>query len=323
MTLTLRQTPRDSGGLYAYANPIIESWTGVDGKGVALTNVQVDDPIQYAVDAENLDTTASPARRSFRATAGAHVLTVNASGITLSSATLSGNVTIGGTLGVTGVTTLSSNATVGGTLGVTGATTLSSTLLVSAATTITATLNVGGVATFSSNAGVDGTLGVTGTSSLGVLNAGATSVTTLTASSTLGVTGASTLAATSVTTLSVSSTLGVTGTSTLGVLNAGATSVTTLAASSTLNVTGTSTLGTVNAGSLTATSLTLGSGDIVSMGDLTMSGTFDHDGSSIGFFGSAPNTKQTVTGSRGTNAALASLLSALANYGAITDSTSA
>lgn len=42
----------------------------------------------------------------------------------------------------------------------------------------------------------------------------------------------------------------------------------------------------------------------------------------IGFNGSAAITKPTVTGSRGGNAALASLLTALATYGLITDSTS-
>lgn len=42
----------------------------------------------------------------------------------------------------------------------------------------------------------------------------------------------------------------------------------------------------------------------------------------IGFFAAAPAAKQTVTGSRGSNAALASLLTALAAYGLITDSSS-
>lgn len=42
----------------------------------------------------------------------------------------------------------------------------------------------------------------------------------------------------------------------------------------------------------------------------------------IGFFGGAVAAKQTVTGSKGGNAALASLLTALANYGLITDSSS-
>lgn len=45
-------------------------------------------------------------------------------------------------------------------------------------------------------------------------------------------------------------------------------------------------------------------------------------GANIGFFGSGGNSKQTVTGSRGGNAALASLLTALAAYGLVTDSSS-
>jgi len=45
--------------------------------------------------------------------------------------------------------------------------------------------------------------------------------------------------------------------------------------------------------------------------------------SQVGFQGTAPIAKPTVTGSRGGNAALASLLTALANYGLITDSTTA
>lgn len=42
----------------------------------------------------------------------------------------------------------------------------------------------------------------------------------------------------------------------------------------------------------------------------------------VGFLGTAPVAKQTVTGSRGGNAALASLLTALATFGLITDSSS-
>lgn len=45
------------------------------------------------------------------------------------------------------------------------------------------------------------------------------------------------------------------------------------------------------------------------------------NGTNLGFFGSAPITKPTVTGSRGGNAALASLLTTLANLGLIIDST--
>lgn len=46
-------------------------------------------------------------------------------------------------------------------------------------------------------------------------------------------------------------------------------------------------------------------------------------GSLISVFGATPVGKQTVSGSRGSNAALASLLTALAAFGWITDSTSA
>jgi hypothetical protein len=47
------------------------------------------------------------------------------------------------------------------------------------------------------------------------------------------------------------------------------------------------------------------------------------NGNALGFFNDAtPATKQEVTGSRGANAALASLLTALAAYGLITDSSS-
>lgn len=43
--------------------------------------------------------------------------------------------------------------------------------------------------------------------------------------------------------------------------------------------------------------------------------------SAVGFFGSAPTIKPTITGSKSANAALASLLTALASFGLVTDST--
>jgi len=51
--------------------------------------------------------------------------------------------------------------------------------------------------------------------------------------------------------------------------------------------------------------------------------TLDGTTNTIGFFGTAPAAKQAPSGSRGGNAALASLLTALAAYGLITDNTSA
>lgn len=61
----------------------------------------------------------------------------------------------------------------------------------------------------------------------------------------------------------------------------------------------------------------------VSVCDLGTDGSFRHLSTKIGFFGAAVATKPTVTGSRGGNAALASLLTALAGLGLITDSTTA
>lgn len=71
--------------------------------------------------------------------------------------------------------------------------------------------------------------------------------------------------------------------------------------------------------------------DVVTGGDnkLRVGFAFDsielgQSGGKLGFFGkgAAASTKQSVTGSRGGNAALASLLTALAAYGLITDGTS-
>ena len=46
-------------------------------------------------------------------------------------------------------------------------------------------------------------------------------------------------------------------------------------------------------------------------------------GTKVGFNNTAPIAKPTVSGAKGSNAALASLLTALASYGLITDSSTA
>jgi hypothetical protein len=74
-----------------------------------------------------------------------------------------------------------------------------------------------------------------------------------------------------------------------------------------------------------------GEGHIVAYDDDTstykplilQSGTLQLTDTALGAFGGSGTTKQTVTGSRGANAALASLLTALAAYGLITDGSSA
>jgi hypothetical protein len=55
-------------------------------------------------------------------------------------------------------------------------------------------------------------------------------------------------------------------------------------------------------------------------GNLLIQGS-DNGGAKLGFFGTAPQAKPTVTGSRGSNAALTNLLTVLANFGLLTDST--
>jgi hypothetical protein len=57
-------------------------------------------------------------------------------------------------------------------------------------------------------------------------------------------------------------------------------------------------------------------------GAFTLKGDLAHQGTNLGFYNTAATTKKTVTGSRAGNAALASLLTQLAAYGLITDSSS-
>lgn len=56
------------------------------------------------------------------------------------------------------------------------------------------------------------------------------------------------------------------------------------------------------------------------LGDTNIDGQIIHSGSLAGFFNATPVTKPTVTGAKGGNAALTSLLTALASLGLITDS---
>ncbi len=178
------------------------------------------------------------------AASGSIAGTLSAGAATLASAAVSGNATVGGTLGVSGASTLagltagastlsaasiSGNVSVGGTLGVTGAATLGN-LTASAASLASASI--------SGNASVAGTLGVTGSTTLGALTAASSSL------SSVAVSGNA----------SVGGTLGVTGASTLAGLTAGATGVTTLSTSglatlASSSITGNETVG----GTLTVT----------------------------------------------------------------------
>jgi hypothetical protein len=64
-----------------------------------------------------------------------------------------------------------------------------------------------------------------------------------------------------------------------------------------------------------------GSGDLASGSDLRVQGLRHLGGNGLGFFGAPKKEKQTVSGSAGGNAALESLLKALAEYGLIADET--
>ena len=147
---------------------------------------------------------------------------------------------------------------------------------------------------------LSGTLDVAGTSTLGVLDAGASTLASVdvtgaaSVGGTLDVTGAttvdaftagaSTIASASITgAATVGTTLGVTGTSTLGVLVAGASTLDSASVTNnttiggTLGVTGTSTLGVLNAGATSVDSLT--TTGIAAVGtNLTVGGTAIIDG---------------------------------------------
>lgn len=289
---------------------------------------------------------------SYTLTVSGHVQADTTLGVT-------GNATVGGTLGVTGATSLGTltaatltttgNVTIGGTFGVSGATSLSaltasgvvgfgSTLTVTGHVQATSTLGVTG------NATVGGTLGVTGNATLGNAAVGALAVTgNATIGGTLGVSGATTLAALTATgAAALQSTLAVTGAATLN---------------STLDVTGLlNTAGSIRMGNDTAIQNSSGIGIVkfpgsadalriiyptlinadadpaagvglevrgkeLVTGEIEIDGALNHDGANVGFYGTAPATQATVTGSRGGNAALADLLTKLALTGIIVDST--
>lgn len=131
-------------------------------------------------------------------------LEVNTAGVIVTGThTVSGNATVGGTLGVTGTSTLaalnatngtfSGNVTAGGTLGVTGVATLGSATI--NALSVTTTLGV------TTNMTVGGTLGVVGLTSLVDLTTSGNVVVL----GTLGVTGATTLTTVSAATFTSSS----------------------------------------------------------------------------------------------------------------------
>ncbi len=214
----------------------------------------------------------------------------NSAGLTADFVTSTGNVTVGGTLGVTGDTTLA-----GVTAGAVSATTVS--------TSGAATLNSATVSTnlgVTGNTTVGGTLGVTGTATFGDVDASTVDATgNVTVGGTLGVTGATTLASVGVTgAATVGGTLGVTGATTLA--SVGVTGAATVGG--TLGVTGVATFTDVDASTVDAT------------GNVTVGGTLGVTGAttlaSVGVTGAATVDGTTdlkgatTVGTVGTNADL-------------------
>jgi len=78
---------------------------------------------------------------------------------------------------------------------------------------------------------------------------------------------------------------------------------------------------TINGGLAVGENVDPGDNNLKVVGNVEIDGDLNHDGSNVGFYGTAPVAKPTVTGSKGGNAALASLITALAGLGLIVDNT--
>lgn len=207
------------------------------------------------------------------------------------------------------------NITAAGTLTQTGAVTLSSTLAVTGAVTLSSTLAVTGASTLTGNTTVGGTLGVTGAATL---------------SGALNVTGYTTLAGGQANSdWAIFGNLSMFGSGkayrlrTSGsALDFDATGVDLLIS----NFSGTNFDGTQRSYfRLSADAQNVQVAGKVEFVSALYSGavhTLDGAANTLGFHGATPVTKQTVSGSRGGNAALADLLTKLATLGLITDGTS-
>lgn len=233
----------------------------------------------------------------------AGMLTVGGPGVFSDDMSVAGSLSVAGTistassfsasgLGSSGVLTASGATTLNSTLSVSGAATLASTLAVTGATTLSAALT-GTTAAFTSTVRSEGTL-TCGTTA-GVHQ-------DLDTDEVIWYNGATRLGEVGMTTGSV------------WYVHLGSPAENAIVATKDAGVelyyNNSKTLETVSGGAKTT-------------GAHQITGNLDHDGSNVGFYNTTPTTKQTVTGSRGGNAALASLLTGLAAIGLITDSSSA
>lgn len=90
MALEISDPSRESDSQYERLRALAWSWRGVSGKGIALRQTSVSDDGNYAGDFAN----GGSGSLALRATAGSHSLTVAGSGITLSSLSVSGDLSV-------------------------------------------------------------------------------------------------------------------------------------------------------------------------------------------------------------------------------------
>lgn len=120
--------------------------------------IQINEALQGTVDVEDLSISGTLSVTG--ATALGSTLAVTGAATLSSTCAITGNATVGGTLGVTGASTLTGNVTASGTLAVTDASTLTGNV------SCGGTLGVTGASTLTGNVSCGGTLGVTGASTL-------------------------------------------------------------------------------------------------------------------------------------------------------------
>lgn len=257
---TVRQNPV-GGSTACHAMQVTQAATSGDGGGINVVS----------------NNTAAPAIRA--KAAGPLIQLYDASNALKFGVSNTGAVTLYDALAVTTLTT-SGNVSVGGTLGVTGAATLASVAV-------------------TGNATVGGTLGVTGTSTLGATTVSAADLT-------------------------------IQGTNKAYRLRRGGGGLDFEATGADLllsNWSGTNFDGTQRSYfRFSADAQNIQVAGKVEFVDALYGSTkhvLDGAANTIGFFGTAAAAKQTVSGAKGGNAAVASILTALVAYGLVTDSTSA
>lgn len=273
----------------------------------------LDDDDRYGLDLLNVGSGGL----SFRATSGnaANQIKVDNTGVSIAGLSIAGavtftSVTVTGTLSVTGASTFGA-ATVGGALNVTGAATfgtavtMNSTLNVTGGVVLHSSLVASGAAQFQDTLAADGNVTLGNGTSNTVLVAGDLTVNRdVSIQRNLDVDGALALgSSTSANFLTLGDwVVTLVGDDLVFKDDAGGEMFRIGDAASTYHAKVT--------------------GPLHVSGEIELEGAINHDGTTIGFFGSAPNSKETVTGSRGGNVALGNLLDALSNYGLLVDNTS-